>query len=594
MDPSVRCIHATANKPGIAVPATPESYCQSIMGGLAARGNSNEDLTPKTFLQTEDDSSDDITDQAETGLPKLDMPSIPRQINEKGIPFTGLVDRLLSMPTSKNDAKFVPAFLCLYRAFATSEKLLLSITDRFAQTSQSDLVQFVKLAELLRYLQVLAQWTATYPGDFADPHMREMATVFMTDLERQKSFAPAAREILGNLQTFVDDEDRDWAFNDGHEQEDLKQKRASGSSAPKSRKGSYYDADSDYSDDGISGTNELFRLSGSRSTVSSMMKSSMPSNQSATNVYTIDMAREQARKLRAVPHNRLAKVHWHQFMDTPTEELAREITRIDWMMYSAIRPRDFVRHVSVSSQMRAHNSHTDEIGMMVKHFNHLALFVSGMILLRDKPKHRAKMLEKFMGLAWKVRQLNNYNSLGAIVAGITGPEIARLAQTHELIAAETQKQFWRLTILMSISKSHSAYRMAWENSFSERIPFIPLVRQDLTMASSANQTFIGTNINWKKFEIMGDVIIGIQRSHEQPYAFPEKTQKSQEIIRLILETKIIDEPEVSRPQTRSVAVNANSSRNPRTQEANCMIEVFKSSPPPLVRVAKSSTGFGVK
>jgi hypothetical protein len=232
-------------------------------------------------------------------------------------------------------------------------------------------------------------------------------------------------------------------------------------------------------------------------------------------------------------------------METPIDDIAKEITRIDWAMYSAIRPRDYVRHVSLSTSQRRQHGSADNIGAMVKNFNHLALFVSGMILLRDKPKHRAKVLERFMALAWKVRQLNNYNSLGAIVAGITGHEIARLGATREMIAPEVQKQFLRLTILMGISRSHAAYRMAWDNSSSERIPFLPLVRQDLTMAASANQTFIGTNINWKKFEIMGEVIVGIQRSLETPYNFPTRSIRTDEIDKLLLETRILEESEDS-------------------------------------------------
>ena len=36
------------------------------------------------------------------------------------------------------------------------------------------------------------------------------------------------------------------------------------------------------------------------------------------------------------------------------------------------------------------------VDRMVEHFNQLAFWVENFILLRDKPKHRALMLEKFM------------------------------------------------------------------------------------------------------------------------------------------------------------------------------------------------------
>lgn len=150
-----------------------------------------------------------------------------------------------------------------------------------------------------------------------------------------------------------------------------------------------------------------------------------------------------------------------------------------------------------------------------------------------------------MDLAWKVRQMNNYHALGAIVAALNSEEIVRLSQTHELVPQEHQKQFWRLKILMSHQKSHASYRMAWENSSGERIPYLPRVQEDLTKAAVGNPTFIGGGINWKKFEVMGETIVSIQRSQEQPYSFPERTARGQDIDRLILGTKIVEGNEVS-------------------------------------------------
>lgn len=467
---------------------------------------------------------------------------------DTGVPFKELVERLLVLPANKVDSKFVPSFLCLYRTFATPQKLLAAIIDQFVAIEKSNMVHFSKVAEMLRYLQVLGQWTATYPGDFAQGPARDIAVAFVQNMEKSKVFAPAAREISNNLDTLVPDEDVEWAFNDSPSP------RKTPGSSPANfqawdnelpKRFHRVSREEDDSEDDGDGTNSSAQDSNAPSASSSIIKPYNSSSQSATNFAQLENAKIQADKLKLIPHIRLSKVQWHQFMEIPVEDLAKEITRIDWTMYSAIRPRDFVRHVLLSTEQRRRSRTADNISAMVKHFNHLALFVSGMVLLRDKPKHRARALEKFMALAWKVRQMNNYNSLGAIVAGITGHEIARLTATRDLVPADVQKQFLRLTILMGTSRSHAAYRMAWDNSFQERIPFLPLVRQDLTMAASANPTFIGSNINWKKFEIMGEVIVGIQKSLENPYVFPSRSHRTEEITRLLLETKILEESEVS-------------------------------------------------
>jgi hypothetical protein len=505
----------------------------------------------QTFLNMDEDPNEH-SPQTETQHLGLSMSNLkvddddPKQ--EVGVPFKELVEKLLVLPASKADSKYVPSFLCLYRAFATPQQLLIAVIDKFMAVEKSEMVRFSKVAEMLRYLQILAQWTAIYPGDFAEGPARDIAVPFVQSIEKSKVFAPAAREISNNLDTVVPDEDADWSFPVVSASKQTP--TSSSSSLPSlsnelgSKAGHKDHRDDDDSEDDGDDTSSSARASTVPSTSSITIKTYNASSQSFANLTQLENAKAQANRLKMAPHLPLSKLEWHHFMEIPLDDLAKEITRIDWTMYSAIRPRDFVRHVCLSTEQKRRSRTTDNIGTMVKHFNHLALFVSGMILLRDKPKHRARALEKFMALAWKVRQLNNYNSLGAIVAGITGHEIGRLTATRDLVPAEVQKQFLRLTILMGLSRSYAAYRMAWDNSFSERIPFLPLVRQDLTMASSANPTFIGTNVNWRKFEIMGDVIVGVQRSLENPYSFPTRSNRTEEITRLVLETKIVEESEV--------------------------------------------------
>ena len=102
-----------------------------------------------------------------------------------------------------------------------------------------------------------------------------------------------------------------------------------------------------------------------------------------------------------------------------------------------------------------------------------------------------------------------------------------------------------LTILMGSTRSHFAYRLAWENSFSERIPFVPLHRRDFVSAEEGNRTFVGEKgdrINWRKFEVMGAVIVGIQSSQGTPYPF---IQRHEDAARLVLETRFCKDEDVS-------------------------------------------------
>lgn len=98
---------------------------------------------------------------------------------------------------------------------------------------------------------------------------------------------------------------------------------------------------------------------------------------------------------------------------------------------------------------------------------------------------------------------------------------------------------------MGTQKSNFAYRLAWANTSSERIPFLPLHRRDLVFAEEGNRTYLSGDverINWKKFDIMGDVIVGIQKSQGTPY--PD-ISRNDEVQRLILDGIFSKDDDVS-------------------------------------------------
>jgi hypothetical protein len=68
-------------------------------------------------------------------------------------------------------------------------------------------------------------------------------------------------------------------------------------------------------------------------------------------------------------------------------------------MYSSFKPRDLVRHVTIAGEEKDKIKSLENVNRMIKQFNHLAFFVASMVLLRDKPKHRARALEKFINIA---------------------------------------------------------------------------------------------------------------------------------------------------------------------------------------------------
>lgn len=107
----------------------------------------------------------------------------------------------------------------------------------------------------------------------------------------------------------------------------------------------------------------------------------------------------------------------------------------------------------------------------------------------------------------------------------------------------------RLELLMSTHKSHFAYRLAWENTSQQRIPFLPLHRRDLVSADEGNRTYLegdgagaGERINWNKFAVMGEVVGVIVKSQMMPYT---DLQRSRAVERLVVESVVCMNDDVS-------------------------------------------------
>ncbi|KAF7719961.1 Uncharacterized protein PECH_005819 [Penicillium ucsense] len=520
--------------------------------------NSGSSDAYSTFLNMEDETDGGAPPASPSAILRPKPSSESNSSAEMGVTFDDLVDRLVALPMSKQDSKFSAIFLCLYRKFAAPATLLDALIERFEKNESKHVDQLARMADQQRLLNVVASWASEYPGDFAHPKTKKRISGFVSTLEKSHFYMFAAKEIGSCLDTHAEDDDVGWAFSDGDVSETAPTETFldhSGRSSPLPFATETYEdeEDNDVEEDPIYSTmhaldlsegphDSTSRFSGTLSISSTTDKPSSTMNQSFT-LLTVEAAQKEALRLELTGRTSLSKIQWRYFMDTSDEEFARELTRMDWIMYNSFRPRDLVRHVSISGVDKDKIKSLHNVNRMIKQFNHVAFFVASMILLRDKPKHRARCLEKFMSIAVKLRRQNNYNALGAVIAAINGTPVHRLTQTRELIPVASQKEFMRLVILMSTSRSHSAYRLAWENSFSERIPFLPLHRRDLVSAEEGNKTFIGENksrINWKKFEVMGEVVIGIQRSQKCPHP---QAQRYDDIERLVLDCKLSGDEE---------------------------------------------------
>ncbi|KAH6645811.1 ras guanine nucleotide exchange factor domain-containing protein [Truncatella angustata] len=516
-----------------------KAFSQAVPG-LDTYENAGDETTVSSMLRTpgirldkgatgfrDIDESDGESHRYSDDIPILqrnDDLNFDRPAKKAGVTFDDLVDRLIAPRFSRADSNFSDVFLCLYRKFAAPSELFSAILLRLERVKEDKSTHYLtKTATQLRIIESVAKWVHSYPGDFARPATRKNLEEFIRHLSTEPIFAAASQQMRRVLDLSVfEDDDSGWAKADD----------AGGSTvyASSTRVGSL-SHDLAESMSSLNVSEPVDRRPSASSSLATDSTASTKVHQFQFHSYD-DYEQEAATMVPSCTMP-LTKFRYHIFMDTSDDDIADELTRIDWVMFSSIRIRDLVRHVSLSAQAKENTNSMKNVNRMVNHFNHIAKWVANMVLMRDKAKHRAQMLEKFMNIALKLRVLNNYNGLAAILAGINGTAVHRLTQTRNLVPADVQKRFARLVLLMGTQKSHFAYRLAWENSPLPRIPFMPLHRRDLVSAEEGSMTFVGqegNRINWKKFEVLGEIILPIIKSQGTAYPNLTKHDTARELI----------------------------------------------------------------
>ncbi|XP_037128622.1 ras guanyl-releasing protein 3 isoform X3 [Syngnathus acus] len=94
-------------------------------------------------------------------------------------------------------------------------------------------------------------------------------------------------------------------------------------------------------------------------------------------------------------------------------------------------------------------------------FNGVSQWVQLMVLSKLTPLTRAEVITKYIHVAQKLLQLHNFNTLMAVVGGLSHSSISRLKETQSYLSAEVVKMWRMMTELVSSNNNYSYYRKAF-------------------------------------------------------------------------------------------------------------------------------------
>ncbi|KAF1839188.1 ras guanine-nucleotide exchange protein Cdc25p [Decorospora gaudefroyi] len=346
------------------------------------------------------------------------------QISGGSLP--ALVEQLTTFESTP-DAVFVTAFYLTFRLFTTPVELAQCLIDRFDYIGKS---QTVGVPVRLRVYNVFKGWLESHWSGESDSVALGVILAFATG--KLRSAMPAAGKRLAELTSKVTEV-------------------RAGALVP--------------------------RL------VSSIGKTGV-SNTTFTpadgNVPSPIVTKSQLNALRASKEGKTQC----SILDFDPLELARQFTIIESKLFCAIQPEELL----ALEWTKKKDSKATNVKAMSTLSTDLANLVADTILHLEDAKKRAVIIKQWVKVAAKCLELNNYDSLMAIICSLNSSMVMRLKRTWELVSAKTKARLEELKAVTDVGRNYAVLRQRLQNHIAPCIPFVGIYLTDLTFIDVGNGT----------------------------------------------------------------------------------------------------------
>lgn len=206
-----------------------------------------------------------------------------------------------------------------------------------------------------------------------------------------------------------------------------------------------------------------------------------------------------------------------RLLDLDATELARQLTLMDFKLYSSIKPVECLDKAWSRNDSIARN-----IQASIDYCNQVTTWVSDEILSQPEVKKRSILIKYWVNVAEKCRIYNNFNTCMAILSAFDNSAVGRLKRTWELVGARTNHVVSHIRKLMGANRNFSQYRVLIHSVNPPCIPFLGIYLQDLTFIEDGNPNFLKSSknlINFAKRAKTAEVIREIQQYQTMGYQY---------------------------------------------------------------------------
>ena len=173
-----------------------------------------------------------------------------------------------------------------------------------------------------------------------------------------------------------------------------------------------------------------------------------------------------------------------QLLDFDPAELARQLTIKMSKIFCSILPEELLG----TEWTKKSGSIAFNVRTMSTLSTDLANLVADSVLHFEEHSKRAKIIKHWVKIGAKCLELNNYDSLMAIVCSLNSTTISRLRRTWECVSNKTKSTLEELKAVVDCSRNYTALRQRLAILMPPCLPFVGTYLTDLTFVDAGNQS----------------------------------------------------------------------------------------------------------
>eukprot|EP01104_Vermistella_antarctica_P010604 TRINITY_DN2841_c0_g2_i1.p1 TRINITY_DN2841_c0_g2~~TRINITY_DN2841_c0_g2_i1.p1 ORF type:complete len:656 (-),score=140.63 TRINITY_DN2841_c0_g2_i1:268-2235(-) len=214
-------------------------------------------------------------------------------------------------------------------------------------------------------------------------------------------------------------------------------------------------------------------------------------------------------------------------IDIHPHEIANCLTMMEYELFAKVSPMEFVQR-TWSRDIQNSKAHA-----LVERFNRVSFWVASEIVTCRVLSQRTQILDAIVQTASRCLEMNNFNSLQEILAGLNLAAVQRLKKTWEGLSEASMELFQMVDKFMTPMSNYKTYRGALKKLRTEKdpcLPYVGLFLRDMTFIDE-NPDYIKPRtaqekadagpcepmINFGKMSLVHDIVKTAQAFQTRPY-----------------------------------------------------------------------------